>query len=344
MNPVEELNNLREEALRELAGAEELKVLESLRVAFLGKKGKLTTILKSIGKLPQDERKETGALSNKIKKELEACIKEKSSTLKASSLEMKMADERMDITLPQHGSVTGAAHPVNSVLIEICEIFISMGFSMAEGPEVDFEKYNFEMLNFPEDHPARDMQDTFYINNELLLRAHTSTVQIRTMLVQPPPVAIIASGKVYRKDADQTHSPMFHQIEGLMVDRAVTFKDLRGIVRILLDNIFHKDIPIRFRPSFFPFTEPSAEVDIGCTVCNGAGCKMCKDSGWLEIMGCGMVDPNVFDSVGIDPLRFTGLAFGMGVERIAMLKYRIPDIRMLFTNNMRFNLQFRGLR
>jgi len=219
-----------------------------------------------------------------------------------------------------------------------------MGFAVEEGPEVEYEEYNFDMLNIPKDHPARDMQDTFFLNNGMLLRTHTSPVQIRAMLKRKPPIAIIAPGRVYRKDADPTHSPMFHQIEGLLVDRDVTFRDLKGILKLFIEHIFGKDILIRFRPSYFPFTEPSAEVDIGCTVCGGTGCRVCKGTGWLEILGCGMVDPNVFRAVNIDHEKYTGFAFGLGIERIAMLRYRISDIRILFENNMRFNLQFKGIR
>ncbi len=219
-----------------------------------------------------------------------------------------------------------------------------MGFSVAEGPEVEKEEYNFDMLNIPKDHPARDMQDTFFLNNGDLLRTHTSPVQIRTMLTRKPPIAVIAPGRVYRKDADPTHSPMFHQIEGLLVDTDVTFTDLKGILKIFLESVFGKNVGIRFRPSYFPFTEPSAEVDISCTVCGGEGCRVCKGTGWLEILGCGMVDPNVFEAVGIDPEKYTGFAFGLGIERIAMLKYRINDIRLLFENDMRFNHQFKGIR
>ncbi len=339
-----EIQALGEEAKKLIEEAVDIGKLNQIRVEFLGKKGKLKNILKTLGKLSPEERKEIGQLANRIKEELEELLKGKQEELKKKALEEELLKNRIDITLPPHWIETGASHPVISTLVEISETFLSMGFSIAEGPEVEKEEYNFDMLNIPKDHPARDMQDTFFLNNGDVLRTHTSPVQIRTMLKQKPPVAIIAPGRVYRKDADPTHSPMFHQIEGLLVDEKVTFRDLKGILKIFLETVFGKDIKIRFRPSYFPFTEPSAEVDIGCTVCGGVGCRVCKGTGWLEILGCGMVDPNVFEAVGIDPDKYTGFAFGLGVERIAMLKYRITDIRLLFTGDMRFNHQFKGIR
>ncbi|WP_456402218.1 phenylalanine--tRNA ligase subunit alpha [Persephonella sp.] len=340
----EDLKTLKEEAKRSLEKAETLETLNEIRVSFLGKKGKLKNILKSLGKLSPEERKEIGQLANSIKDEIEKILREKTELIKKQLLENQLKEKKIDITLPPAWIESGSSHPVISTLIEISEIFISMGFSVAEGPEIEEEKYNFDMLNIPPDHPARDMQDTFFLNNGKILRTHTSPVQIRTMLKNKPPIAIIAPGRVYRKDADPTHSPMFHQIEGLLVDRNVTFRDLKGILKIFLESIFGKNVKIRFRPSYFPFTEPSAEVDIGCTVCGGSGCRVCKDTGWLEILGCGMVDIQVFKDVGIDPEEYTGFAFGLGIERIAMLKYRITDIRLLFTGDMRFNRQFKGIR
>lgn len=340
----EQVESLGKEALQQIEQAEDLNKLNSLRVEYLGKKGKLKSILKTLGKLSPEERKEIGQLANRIKEEIESLLKEKEKKLKEEALEQELRKNRIDITLPSAWIEVGSSHPVISTLIEISEIFVSMGFSVAEGPEVEREEYNFDMLNIPKDHPARDMQDTFFLNNGELLRTHTSPVQIRTMLTRKPPIAVIAPGRVYRKDADPTHSPMFHQIEGLLVDRDVTFRDLKGILKIFLESVFGKDVGIRFRPSYFPFTEPSAEVDISCTVCGGSGCRVCKGTGWLEILGCGMVDPNVFKAVGIDPEEYTGFAFGLGVERIAMLKYRINDIRILFENDMRFNHQFKGIR
>jgi phenylalanyl-tRNA synthetase alpha chain len=339
-----EIQAIGEEAKNLIKEASNIDKLNQIRVDFLGKKGKLKNILKTLGKLSPEERKEIGQLANKIKEELENLLKVKQEELKKKALEEELQKNRLDITLPPYWIEVGASHPVISTLIEISETFISMGFSVAEGPEVEKEEYNFDMLNIPKDHPARDMQDTFFLNTGDVLRTHTSPVQIRTMLKQKPPIAIIAPGRVYRKDADPTHSPMFHQIEGLLVDKDVTFRDLKGILKIFLETVFGKNIPIRFRPSYFPFTEPSAEVDIGCTVCGGKGCRVCKGTGWLEILGCGMVDPNVFKAVGIDPDEYTGFAFGLGVERIAMLKYRITDIRLLFTGDMRFNHQFKGIR
>ncbi len=344
MSLKEELTALKEEALKKISEISSSESLERIRVEFLGKKGKLKNILKTLGKLEPEQRKEIGKLANSIKEFIEEKLKEKEKQLKEKTLQEKLEKERLDITLPSFWHDIGASHPVMSTLVEISEIFLSMGFSIEEGPEVEYEEYNFDMLNIPKDHPARDMQDTFFLNNGMLLRTHTSPVQIRTMLKNKPPIAIIAPGRVYRKDADPTHSPMFHQIEGLMVDKDITFKDLKGILKIFLENIFGKDIPIRFRPSYFPFTEPSAEVDIGCTVCGGKGCRVCKETGWLEILGCGMVDPNVFEAVGIDPDEYSGFAFGLGIERIAMLRYQITDIRILFENNMRFNQQFKGIR
>jgi len=339
-----QIQALGEEAKKLISEAIDIEKLNQIRVEFLGKKGKLKNILKTLGKLSPEERKEIGQLANKIKEELEQLLKGRQEELKKKALEEELSKNKIDITLPPHWIEAGASHPVISTLIEISETFISMGFSVAEGPEVEKEEYNFDMLNIPKDHPARDMQDTFFLNNGDVLRTHTSPVQIRTMLKQKPPIAVIAPGRVYRKDADPTHSPMFHQIEGLLVDENVTFRDLKGILKVFLETTFGKDIPIRFRPSYFPFTEPSAEVDIGCTVCGGKGCRVCKGTGWLEILGCGMVDPNVFKAVDIDPDKYTGFAFGLGVERIAMLKYRITDIRLLFTGDLRFNHQFKGIR
>jgi len=340
----DQIESLEKEALELIKKAENLEKLNSLRVEYLGKKGKLKNILKTLGKLSPEERKEIGRLANRIKQQLEDLIREKEKQLKEKALEEQLKKDRIDITLPSAWVEAGSSHPVVSTLVEISNIFISMGFSVAEGPEVEKEEYNFDMLNIPKDHPARDMQDTFFLNNGYLLRTHTSPVQIRTMLTQKPPIAVIAPGRVYRKDADPTHSPMFHQIEGLLVDTDVTFTDLKGILKIFLESVFGKDVGIRFRPSYFPFTEPSAEVDISCSVCGGKGCRVCKGTGWLEILGCGMVDPNVFQAVGIDPEKYTGFAFGLGIERIAMLKYRINDIRLLFENDMRFNHQFKGIR
>ncbi len=339
-----EIESLEKEANELIKNADSIESLSSIKVKFLGKKGKLKSILKSLGKLSPEERKEIGQLANKVKEEIENLLRKKEQFFREKAIQEELKKDRVDITLPPSWIEVGSAHPVVSTLVEISQLFISMGFSVAEGPEVEKEEYNFDMLNIPKDHPARDMQDTFFLNNGMVLRTHTSPVQIRTMLKQKPPIAVIAPGRVYRKDADPTHSPMFHQIEGLLVDENITFRDLKGTLKIFLEGIFGKDIGIRFRPSYFPFTEPSAEVDISCTVCGGTGCRVCKDTGWLEILGCGMVDPNVFEAVGIDPEKYTGFAFGLGIERIAMLKYKINDIRLLFENDMRFNHQFKGIR
>ncbi|WP_456393065.1 phenylalanine--tRNA ligase subunit alpha [Persephonella sp.] len=345
MSLKQQVEGLEKEALELIEKASDLESLNSIRVEFLGKKGKLKSILKTLGKLSPEERREIGQLANRVKEELEERLREKEKLLREKALEEELKKKKIDITLPSAWIETGSSHPVISTLVEISEIFVSMGFSVAEGPEVEKELYNFDMLNIPPDHPARDMQDTFFINKKgYVLRTHTSPVQIRAMLTREPPVAVIAPGRVYRKDADPTHSPMFHQIEGLLIDENVTFRDLKGILKIFLESIFGKNVGIRFRPSYFPFTEPSAEVDISCSVCGGSGCRVCKGTGWLEILGCGMVDPNVFEAAGIDTEKYTGFAFGLGIERIAMLRYRINDIRLLFDNDMRFNHQFKGIR
>lgn len=338
-----QLLNLKEEFSQQIKGVEDLSSLNDLKVKYLGKKGFITDILKSLGKLSVEQRKEIGLVANQIKDLIEEGIKERELYIKEKMLEESLQKQRIDITLPSSWPISGFPHPVLSTMNEIATIFVSMGFGIESGPEIEYEDYNFTMLNIPPHHPARDMQDTFYLNNGMLLRTHTSPVQIRTMLRKKPPISMIAPGRVYRKDLDPTHSPMFHQIEGLVVDRDVSFRDLKGILKIFLESIFGKDIPIRFRPSYFPFTEPSAEVDIGCTVCGGSGCKVCKNTGWLEILGCGMVDPEVFKSVNIDPEEYSGFAFGLGIERIAMLRYQITDIRLLFTNDMRFLSQFEGI-
>ncbi|RMD47598.1 MAG: phenylalanine--tRNA ligase subunit alpha [Aquificota bacterium] len=344
MDIKKQLTALKKEYESKIKEVSSLQELQALKAQILGKKGKITAFLKELKNIPADQKKETGKVINEVKNFFENLIKNKEQLLKELALEEKLKKSQIDITLPPDWIETGAPHPVIHTLKEITDIFVSMGFSIEEGPEVEIEDYNFDMLNIPKEHPAREMQDTFFINKKgYVLRTHTSPVQIRTMLKKKPPLAIVAPGKVYRKDLDPTHSPMFHQIEGLYVDEKATFRDLKGILKIFLESVFEKNIPIRFRPSYFPFTEPSAEVDIGCTVCKGEGCRVCKGTGWLEILGCGMVDPNVFEAVGIDTEKYTGFAFGLGIERITMLKYQIPDIRLLFSNDMRFNLQFKGL-
>ena len=308
---------------------------------FFGRKGELTAIMKDLGQLPPEERPVIGAFVNRIKEELETGIAARGKELREAEIARRLASERIDVTLPGRRLFPGSKHPITLVAEEIVEIFASLGFGIEEGPEVEKDFYNFEALNIPKDHPARDMQDTFYVSEDVVLRTHTSPVQIRTMLHHAPPVRVIAPGTVYRRDSDITHSPMFHQIEGFLVDRGVTFGDLKGILSAFVTQYFGQDVGVRFRPSFFPFTEPSAEVDIQCVICGGKGCRVCKNSGWLEILGSGMIDPEVFRAVHYDPETYTGFAFGMGLERIAMLKYGVNDLRLFFENDVRFLQQFR---
>ncbi|TWJ19360.1 phenylalanyl-tRNA synthetase alpha subunit [Geobacter argillaceus] len=336
----EQLNALQSNGLDELAAAISEEALQEVKVKYLGKKGALTALMKGIGALSPDERPAVGNLVNAVRDLLESRLEERLSAVRSAAKAERLQRERLDVTMPGRQRPVGTRHPVTLVIDEINEIFAGLGFQVAEGPEIELDFYNFEALNFPKDHPARDMQDTFFVENSLLLRTHTSPVQIRTMLNQPPPVRIIAPGTVYRCDYDATHSPMFHQIEGLMVDKGITFGDLKGILTIFINQLFGKDIGVRLRPSFFPFTEPSAEVDIACVICRGKGCRVCKNSGWLEILGAGMVDPEVFRHVNYDPEAVTGFAFGLGIERIAMLKYGINDMRLLFENDLRFLQQF----
>ena len=336
----EQLDSLLSAALSDIAGARTEEDLQEIRVKYLGKKGLLTTIVKSVGTLPPDVRPSAGQLANSVKQEVEARLEEALLGLSARLKEERLQSERLDVTMPGRRGFSGTKHPISLVIEEISEIFGSLGFQVAEGPEVELDYYNFEALNFPKDHPARDMQDTFFVDDTILLRTHTSPVQIRTMLKHAPPVRIISPGTVYRCDSDATHSPMFHQIEGFMVDKGVTFGDLKGILTIFVNQYFGAATGVRLRPSFFPFTEPSAEVDIACVMCRGKGCRVCKQSGWLEILGAGMIDPEVYRHVGYDPEAISGFAFGMGIERIAMLKYGIGDMRLLFDNDVRFLRQF----
>ena len=340
---VSQVESVKKEFLEGLEKVNSIEELEKLRVEFIGRKGKVTELLKSIPKLPPEERKEFGKACNVLKGEIESLIKEKLSYFKELEKKEKLEKERIDVTLPGRRRPLGSLHVVTKTLKEIVNIFTSMGFSVAEGPEIETDFYNFEALNIPKGHPAREMQDTFYISEDVVLRTHTSPVQVRVMEKHQPPIQIVAPGKVYRKDADVTHTPMFHQVEGLMVDEKVTFADLKGVLELFLKEMFGSETKVRFRPSYFPFTEPSAEVDIGCVICGGKGCKVCKGTGWLEILGCGMVDPAVFKAVDINPDIYQGFAFGMGVERIAMLKYGIDDLRLFFENDLRFLRQFRGM-
>ena len=312
--------------------------LRQLRTDFLGKKGLVTQVMKDMRELSSEQKREVGRHINELKNWIENEVKEKTEKLKGTSPEG--SDRTFDVTLPGRKEARGSLHPITQVMEELIAIFVSLGFQVAEGPEVESDYYNFEALNIPKDHPARDMQDTFYIGGEKVLRTHTSPVQIHVMEKQQPPLRIIAPGKVYRCDSDVSHTPMFHQIEGLMVDEKVTFSDLKGVMNIFVHQIFGEKTKVRFRPSFFPFTCPSAEVDIQCVMCSGKGCRVCSQTGWLEILGAGMVDPAVFGAVNYDPEKWTGFAFGMGIERIAMLKYGINDIRLFFENDLRFLNQF----
>ncbi len=331
------IDGIYQEALDELSGVRDPGAMEALSVRYLGRKGRLTAFLRNIANLPPEQRAEAGKKANQSKKKLEAAIQAHAKRLEGGD---GRREECIDITLPGRPILPGTMHPITRVTQEICDIFLRMGFSIAEGPEVEADYYNFEALNVPKYHPARDMQDTFYVSENIVLRTQTSPMQIRVMEQQPPPVAVIAPGKVYRCDSDLTHTPMFHQVEGLLVDTDVSFADLKGTLTAFVHAMFDDQTSLRFRPSFFPFTEPSAEVDILCVMCRGEGCRVCSHSGWLEILGSGMVHPNVFRSVGYDTDNYSGFAFGMGVERIAMLKYGIDDIRKFFNNDMRFLRQF----
>jgi len=331
-------------ALAEVAGARSTSDLEQVRVRVLGRSGQLTTLLRSLGSVPAVERPRIGEQTNRAKASVEAAIAARLEGLKAEERRLTLQADRPDLTLPGRRPDPGPVHPITRVTEEIIEVFEGLGFSVAEGPEVESDYYNFAALNFPDDHPARDMQDTFHVGPGALLRTHTSPVQIRTMKAQRPPVRIICLGKVYRRDIlDATHSPMFHQVEGLAVDKHITMADLKATLQLFAREMFGPKSTVRFRPSFFPFTEPSAEVDVRCFKCGGDGCRFCKESGWLEILGSGMVHPNVLRNVGYDPEEVTGWAFGMGIDRIALLKYEIDDIRLFFDNDLRFLQQFSGL-
>jgi phenylalanyl-tRNA synthetase alpha chain len=336
----EKLTDIRIEAERELKAVSDETALQNVKARFVGRKGIITEILRGMREIPESERRQMGRLVNEVKLFIEDLSEKRLEEIREEKKMHALLTERVDVTLPGRGMRLGAKHPITQVMEEIIAIFERMGFEVAEGPEIELDYYNFEALNIPKDHPARDMQDTFYISDEIVLRTHTSPVQIRVMERQKPPVKVIAPGKVYRCDSDVSHSPMFHQVEGLLVDENVTFGDLKGVLSEFVRLMFGPQIGVRFRPSFFPFTEPSAEVDIRCVICEGKGCRVCKNSGWLEIGGCGMVDPEVFRSVNYDPQRYTGFAFGMGIERIAMLRFGINDIRLFFENSIRFLRQF----
>jgi phenylalanyl-tRNA synthetase alpha chain len=335
-----ELEALRRQAEEELQKAVAESDFQAVRTRYLGRKGLLTGLLRNIaGVLPQD-RALFGKECNEVKDLISAKIDARLAEIAGFERQKALRSERIDVTLPGRAVRYGSLHPVTQVREEICAIFAGLGFSIVEGPEVELDYYNFEALNIPKDHPARDMQDTFYVDDNTVLRTHTSPVQVRTMEKCRPPVRILSPGRVYRRDSDVSHTPMFHQIEGLLVDEGITFGDLKGVLTVFLKQMFGEETALRFRPSFFPFTEPSAEVDIRCVICGGRGCRVCKQSGWLEILGSGMVDPEVFKNVGYDSEKFTGFAFGLGLERIAMLKFGISDIRLFFENDLRFLSQF----
>ena len=337
----EKLNEIKENALKELENLKTSAELEEIRVKYLGKKGELTTILRSMGGLSQEERPIVGKLVNEIKSEVEEKIETAIKTIKLKERNAKLASEVIDISLPGNKKVIGKRHPLDLTLESMKEIFISMGFTIEEGPEVELDRYNFEALNIPKDHPARSEQDTFYVNDNLVLRTQTSPVQIRVMENQEPPIKMIAPGKVYRSDSvDATHSPIFYQMEGLVIDKGVTFADLKGTLELFAKKMFGDKVQTKFRPHHFPFTEPSAEMDATCFVCGGEGCRVCKNSGWIELLGCGMVHPQVLRNCGIDPEVYSGFAFGFGVDRMVMLKYGIDDIRLLYESDMRFLNQF----
>ncbi len=337
---MESLEDILRNATKAIQSAPDLKTLDNIRVQYLGKKGQLTDYLKTLGQLSPEERPLAGQKINTVKESLQALIEERTHQFKYALIAEQLAAEAIDVSLPGRSQEVGSIHPITKTFQNLQQIFTQMGFIVLDGPEIEDDYHNFAALNFPELHPARAMQDTFYFANGMLLRTHMSTVQIRAMIQMPPPLRMVAMGRVYRNEFDITHTPMFHQMECLMIDEHVSFADLKGLLQEFLYAFFSKDIAIRFRPSYFPFTEPSAEVDIACVSCNGKGCRICKKSGWLEVLGCGMVHPNVLKMAGIDSERFQGLAFGAGVDRLALLKYGISDLRSLFENDLRFLKQF----
>lgn len=336
-----QLEQIRREAGEALKKALGERDVEELRVRYLGKKGELTAILKQMGSLSADERPAMGQLVNQVRADIETAIASRNEQIKRQSLERRLVSETLDVTAPGKKWPMGKKHPLTVVLDEIKEIFLGMGFDVVEGPEVELDYYNFEALNMPKNHPARDVQDTFYINEDVVLRTQTSPMQVRTMEKQKPPIRVIVPGRVYRSDAvDATHSPLFHQIEGLVVDRGVTMADLKGTLEIFAKALYGDDVQVRFRPHHFQFTEPSAEMDAMCFVCHGEGCRLCKGEGWMEILGCGMVHPKVLRNCGIDPYEHSGFAFGMGLERMVMRRYGIDDLRLFYENDLRFINQF----
>ena len=337
-----ELQAIVEQALADVARAADLAALDQVRVRVLGKSGAITEQLKELGKLPAAERPAAGQSINAAKESLAAAIESRRTQLERAKDEAALSAGRIDVTLPGRGQAAGGLHPVTKVRLRMEALFRQAGFEVAEGPEVEDDFHNFQALNIPANHPARAMADTFYFPDGHLLRTHTSPVQIRTMRERKPPLRVIAPGRVYRSDSDMTHTPMFHQVEGLVVDEHISLANLKAVLHGFMERFFERKLAIRFRPSYFPFTEPSAEVDIGCVFCDGAGCRVCKQSGWLEVLGCGMVHPKVLEACGVDAERYTGYAFGMGIERMTMLRYGVNDIRLFFENDWRFLQQFRA--
>ncbi len=338
--PQQDLQALVDAARAEIAACSSIEDLETIRVRLLGKKGEITEQLKSLGAMPADVRKSAGAKINEAKNALSTALDERRAVLEAQKLADQLASDAVDVTLPGRGQSTGGLHPVTRVRRRIEQIFRNAGFTIEDGPEIEDEWHNFEALNIPANHPARAMHDTFYFPDGRLLRTHTSPVQIRAMKDRKPPFRVIAPGRVYRCDSDMTHTPMFHQVEGLVVDEGITFANLKAVLHGFMKSLFEKDVKMRLRPSYFPFTEPSAEVDISCVSCGGTGCRVCKNTGWVEVAGCGVVHPNVLRAVGVDPERYTGYAFGMGIDRLTMLRYNVNDIRLYFENDLRFLKQF----
>ncbi len=341
MDLKKELEKIERKAEEAFTEVDSLERLEELRILFLGKKGKITGVMRQMGKISAEERPVIGKKANQLKGKINGMVESRKTKLEQLEQEARLAEERIDVTLPGKRPATGHRHPLTKIIDEIKDKFAGLGFTIAEGPEVESEYNNFEALNIPAHHPARDLQDTLYVDEKYLLRTHTSPVQIRTMASEKPPIRIIAPGRVYRSDElDASHSPVFHQVEGLVIDKNISFSDLKGTIELFIKSMYGKGRAIRFRPSYFPFTEPSAEVDVSCIVCDGKGCRLCSHTGWLEIMGSGMVHPNVLEMAGLDPYIYSGFAFGMGLDRITMLKYGIDDIRLLFENDKRFLHQF----
>jgi phenylalanyl-tRNA synthetase alpha chain len=338
---MDNLEVLAGQARAAIAAAADLQQLDQVRVDYLGQKGSITALLKQLGTLPAEERPKAGAEVNRVKQILQDEISARKTVMETEALAARLANESIDVTLQGRGQTIGGLHPVTRTIERISAIFESVGFDTVEGPEIESDYHNFEALNIPSHHPARAMHDTFYITENTVLRTHTSPVQVRVMQSNTPPLKVICPGRVYRCDSDLTHTPMFHQVEGLLIDKGISFADLKGVIADFLQVFFEKDLDVRFRPSYFPFTEPSAEVDIQCVICGGSGCRVCKQTGWLEVMGCGMVHPNVLANCKIDTEQYTGYAFGLGVERLAMLRYGVNDLRLFFDNDLRFLEQFR---